>query len=126
VSPRGIAILASMLVVAGLVALAAGVGVALTSVRHDVQTPKGATTVDCGRPWPPGAASAFAWQPEVLDAAQAVPESMRAAAVNTWEADCRTAVGVNGSLAGVLTIGGVALAGGGVLLMVVRQRRRTW
>ncbi|QUQ65292.1 hypothetical protein [Kutzneria sp. CA-103260] len=123
-SPRGTAILASLLLAAGLIALAAGVGVALSSVHLTVQTPKGSAVVDCGRPWPPGAASAFAWQPEVLDAQQAFPDSTRAAAVNTWEADCRAALGLNGSLAGVLFIGGVLMTGCGGVLLLVRQRRR--
>jgi len=123
-SPRGLAILAAICLVAGLVAVSSGIGVGLAPVYHSFPTDKGILVADCGQPWPPrGQDPVFQFQPDVMAAVESDSPGMREIKIATMQAECDLTRTVMTNLMIGLGVGGLALVGLGGLLLVIRNLR---
>ena len=124
-SPRGLAILAAICLIAGLVAVSSGIGVGLAPVNHTFPSDKGPLVVDCGRPWPPrGSDRSFIGQPEVSDMIASVdPPGMKEIVLTTIDADCSIDRQLKTNLMMGSGIGGIVLIGLGGLLLLIRNLR---
>jgi hypothetical protein len=124
VSSRGLAILATICLIAGLVAVSSGIGVGLAPVYHSFPTDKGILVADCGQPWPPrGADPLFQFEPDVMAAVESDSPGMRDAKIATMQAECQLTRTVMANLMIGLGVGGVALVGLGGLLLLIRNLR---
>jgi hypothetical protein len=124
-SPRGLAILAAICLIAGLVAVSSGIGVGLAPVSHTFPLDKGPLVVDCGRPWPPrGSDRSFIAQPAVGDMIASVdPPGMKEIVLTTIEGDCLIDRQIKTNLMLGLGVGGIVLVGLGGLLLLIRNLR---
>ncbi|HEY0499707.1 MAG TPA: hypothetical protein VGD48_28435 [Kutzneria sp.] len=124
-SPRGLAIMAAVCLIAGLVVVASGIGVGLAPVSRTFPLGKGPLVVDCGQPWPPrGSDRSFIIQPGVMQMLESIDSpGMKEIALSTIEADCSVDRGLKTNLMIGLGVGGVVLAGLGAVLLLVRNLR---
>jgi hypothetical protein len=124
VSLRGMAIMAAVCLIAGLIAVASGIGVGLAPVTHTFPTDKGILVADCGQPWPPrGEDPLFQFQPDVMAALEPYSPGMRRIKAIAMEGDCEITRTAMTNLMIWLGIGGVVLMGLGGVLVLLRSRQ---